>query len=142
MTENITIQIITTLGLVVVAWLGNRKLNRIGSDAKEAREQTANSHQNAEFPNLREELTAVHADVREVAEIVRGHDRHLERLDRHLEDLHTEDTHIEDTIDRKTAANARALAAAVDERNTLYSQLRQELNIHITQCEPPHTKHQ
>lgn len=136
MSEAIAVQLITTAGLIVVALLGNRKLNRIGSDAKEAREQTANSHQDAEFPNLREELTAVHNDVREVAEIVRGHDRHFERIDRNLDDLHRDDSQIEDSISRERLAATRALAAAVQDRDLHISELRSELTRHIRSCPP------
>lgn len=46
------VQLIATFGLVVVALIGNRKLNRIGADAKEARDQTANTHDT----NLRDDL--------------------------------------------------------------------------------------
>lgn len=67
MDTQITVQIIATVGLVVVAWIGNRKLNRIGADAKEARNQTANTHET----NLRDDLDDLHAGVREVTRQVR-----------------------------------------------------------------------
>lgn len=99
MTEAVWVQIITTLGLVVIAVIGNRKLNRIGGDAREAREQTANTHET----NLRDDVDAI-------AELVRGQSRHLERIDRHLEDLHTEDESIEQTLGTRAGRLARALA--------------------------------
>lgn len=59
MSDAIIVQLITTVGLVVVAVIGNRKLNRIGQDARTTAQQTANEHHDAPFPNLRDELTAV-----------------------------------------------------------------------------------
>ncbi|KRD36798.1 hypothetical protein ASE27_10100 [Oerskovia sp. Root918] len=44
-----------------------RKLDAVAVDAREAREQTANEHADAEYPNLRDELTAVHETLRDVA---------------------------------------------------------------------------
>lgn len=66
MTEAVIVQSITTLGIVLVAiigaWLPLRsKLNTIGQDAKEAREQVKNSH----TTNLREEGDERHAEITE-----------------------------------------------------------------------------
>ena len=67
MSDAVVIQLIATAGLILVAALGKVKLDRIGRDAREAREQTANEHADAEYPNLRDELTAVHETMRDVA---------------------------------------------------------------------------
>jgi len=148
MTEQIWVQLITTAGLIMVAWLGNRKLNRIGADAKLSAEQTVNSHQEAEFPNLRVELTAVHADVRamskkvtsmsssvqEISGVVQGHDRHFKRIERNLKDLHDADEHFDETLDRDRVAATRALTSAVATRNQKLEELRDEISQHIESC--------
>lgn len=63
MTEGIIVQLITTAGLIIVAWLGNRKLNRIRDDTQETRKQTENEHKDEPYPNMRDELTAVRTSV-------------------------------------------------------------------------------
>ena len=124
MTEPVTLQIITTVGLVVVAWLGNRKLNRIGGDAREARDQTANSH----GTNLRDDM-----------------DRHEEKLDAmrlEIRGLHDDDGELGDTVSRQGVRSARALARAIDDRNEQLDRLREEIPIivrrqitqHVADC--------
>ncbi|OCI31039.1 hypothetical protein [Oerskovia enterophila] len=63
MSDAVVVQLITTAGVILVAALGKVKLDRIGRDAREAREQTANEHADAEYPNLRDELTAMRGDL-------------------------------------------------------------------------------
>ncbi|MFD6093967.1 hypothetical protein ACFWGN_17775 [Oerskovia sp. NPDC060338] len=63
MSDAVVIQLITTLGACAAVILGKVKLDRIGRDAREAREQTANEHADAEYPNLRDELTAMRGDL-------------------------------------------------------------------------------
>ena len=111
MTESIVIQVITTLGLVLVARVGNRKFNKIGSDTKVTRHQIENSHQNAEYPNPFDEITAVHQNVRGISGIVEGQDRRFAHIDRNLEDFHRGDGLIESTIDRESLSATRALTA-------------------------------
>ena len=82
MTEPITLQIITVLGGVIVALIGNRKLNRIGGDAREARDQTANSH----GTNLRDDLDRIEGKVDRTAADVRA--------------LHDDDAELGDTMSR------------------------------------------
>jgi len=57
-------QVVVTVGAVAVAvvpaWL---KLRSVGRDARETREQTANSHQDAKYPNLRDQLDAMQATI-------------------------------------------------------------------------------
>lgn len=137
MTESITIEVITTVGLIVVAWLGNRKLNRIGKDAKVTRHQTENSHQGAEYPNLRDEITAVHADVRAITGTLKGHGRRFDHIESNLADLHTEDDLIGTTIDRKGLAAARALTALREEIPDL---IKVEISQHVQAC-PLRQKH-
>lgn len=72
MSEGIIVQLITTLGVVLVAVLGNNKLNRIGKDTKATLKQTENDHQNSEYPNLRDELTAFRKETSETLEQVQA----------------------------------------------------------------------
>lgn len=58
MTETVIVQIITTAGVVIVAFmqlLTNRRLKTVGEDAAEARNQTKNTHET----NLRHDLDEV-----------------------------------------------------------------------------------
>lgn len=58
MTEGVTIQLITTAGVVLVGFMQlftNRRLKVVGKDAAEAREQTKNTHET----NLRHDLDEV-----------------------------------------------------------------------------------
>lgn len=52
------------LGPHVVTYVQARRTRR---DTRIIRDQTENSHANAEFPNLREQLDAMHADIRTAA---------------------------------------------------------------------------
>ncbi|MFD6094585.1 hypothetical protein ACFWGN_20935 [Oerskovia sp. NPDC060338] len=63
MSEAVVIQLIVTAGALVAIILGKVKLDRIGRDARVSREQTANEHADAEYPNLRDELTAMRGEV-------------------------------------------------------------------------------
>lgn len=63
MTEGIIVQLITTVGLIVVAFIGNKKLNKIRDDTTETRKQTENEHKDEPYPNMRDELTAVRTSV-------------------------------------------------------------------------------
>lgn len=96
LTEAVIVQIITTLGIVlaalIAAWFPLRsKLNVIGKDAKEAREQVKNSHDT----NLREEGDERHeatmSALKELGRDVRGlrEDHYETRKDIGM--LHAED---------------------------------------------------
>lgn len=134
MSDAVIIQLITTGGLIVVAVLGNRKLNRIGADAREARDQTANEHADAEYPNLRDELTETRdvaaraaAEAKAAKGATHGLTRQVARLASWLEDLSTGSESTDDAIDRAKTAAARALARAVEERDEKLDELRQEI---------------
>lgn len=118
MTEPVTLQIITTVGLVVVAWLGNRKLNRIDGNAREAREQTANEHADAEFPNMRDEITALHTDVRGLRNDVLA--------------LHDEDASLDDTMSRQGIRTQRAIDRAMADSDQQIDRLREEIPVMIS----------
>lgn len=61
MSDVVTVAMISTVGAILVAILTrlNFKVNRVGRDAAEARDQTTNAHET----NLREELDKRHAET-------------------------------------------------------------------------------
>ncbi|MBZ2197284.1 hypothetical protein [Occultella gossypii] len=65
-------QIIQAIGLVVVAFVGGRKLNRIGKDARTSATQTENEHSDGDYPNLRDELTSVRTSVEKAVHEIGG----------------------------------------------------------------------
>jgi hypothetical protein len=67
MSDPVVIQLITTAGVIVVAILGKVKLDRISRDTRVTREQTENSHADTEYPNLRDEVTAMRETLGDVA---------------------------------------------------------------------------
>ncbi|MCL1871821.1 MAG: hypothetical protein FWF90_15605 [Promicromonosporaceae bacterium] len=64
MSDVIVVSLVSATSTVLVALIGAPWLRRIHRDVKVAREQTENSHQDAEFPNLREQLDVVLATTR------------------------------------------------------------------------------
>lgn len=116
MSEPIVLQAITTLGVVIVAWLGNRKLNGIRDDASVARAQTENDHAGADYPNLRDELTATRG-------LIHGLGRQLGGLEQWVKDLATGSERIDDTITRKALQATRDLAASVEDRDERIKEL-------------------
>jgi len=151
MSEPIVIALITQAAAVMIVLLQqNRKLNRIGGDAREAREQTANNHANAPYPNMRDELTATRDEltatrdeVTAVRGLLHGISRQVSRLETWLRDVSADGAAIEDTLDRKSLAATRALAAAVAERDERIAELlrkdvpeliRRQLSQHVADC--------
>lgn len=147
MTEAIWVAIITQMGLFATAGIGIwRKLGSVGQDAATAAQQTANDHSDAEYPNLRDEMTAIHETVRGVGETVRGHDRRFERLERQLIDVRHGADFTEETLDRDRMSSSRALARAIEERRADMTALerrfeqripdlmKQALTMHIRAC--------
>lgn len=125
MTEGIWVAIITqgvAFLLAVVGMWG--KLGRIDK-------QTTNSHQETDYPNLRDEITSVRETVEATAEITRGHDKKLERIDRNLADLHETDENTGETISRHRKATSRALAMAVMERDYTIAEQEHRLRQHL-----------
>lgn len=128
LTESVLGQIVQVVGLVAVAWIGNRKLKRIGADAREARDQTANEHDGAQYPNLRDELTV----TRQLTERIAGTVSVLATL-----------TGVsDDALDRRVTTNTATIRDAVAERNALLGELRgeipqmirDELDVHVADC--------
>lgn len=94
MTENVLVQVVTTLGVVVVAVvqaLSHRRLKAIGADAKEARDQTANTHSS----NLREDMDKIAADAKKAAVAA-------ERAAEHTKDVDESVRALRHSVDRKT----------------------------------------
>lgn len=116
MTEPVVLQAITTVGVIIVAWLGNRKLNGIRDDSAVARAQTENDHANADYPNLRDELTATRG-------LIHGLGRQLGGLEQWVKDLATGSDRIDDTITRKALTAARELAASIEDRDERIKEL-------------------
>lgn len=108
--------IVQTGGIIAAAFVGGKKLNRIGGDAKEAREQTANTH----TTNLRD-------DIDDVKGAVKGIERTVTRLSDWATDLTNADLAIERTLDRKTLANEREIARVRDENAAHAEKLRRDL---------------
>lgn len=87
MSEIITVQLIASVGALLVAVVGliggNRKLRSIGADAAEARNQTANTHDTNlrdDIDAMRREVAGVKSDVSEVHDELRGVRRDINGL--------------------------------------------------------------
>lgn len=126
MSDAVIIQIIQVVGLVVVAIVGGKKLRTIGADAKEARDQTANSHADADYPNLRADLDAKFeglskdiGNLRGEVGLVRGD---LRGVRKDVVGLHQEDAQLRDELaltvserDRRLASLSRSIPGVVAE---------------------------
>lgn len=124
MSEAIVIALITqAAGVVVVLLQQNRKLERIGSDAREARDQTANNH----GTNLREDLDRIESKVDRFGADVRA--------------LHDEDEELGHTVSRGQVRAQRALARAIDDRNEQLDRLREEIPVMIRRHVNQHIAH-
>lgn len=119
-----------TIFIAVLTMHNNSKIKRIDQNAKATAEQTVNNHQDAEYPNLREEQTAmrekvnalsrelgeVQGDVKAVRGMVHGVSAAVDRVEDWLKDVGKGTAFLEDTISRKELAAAQALAAAIEDR--------------------------
>ncbi|QIK82980.1 hypothetical protein [Sanguibacter sp. HDW7] len=131
MTEAVWVQIVVALGLVAVAVINKRdsratrrEVRAVRADTAAVREQTENSHASAEFPIMRDQQDeqlavsrATHDQVLALAEVQRGMDRRLGRLERQASDLRAADVATDDTLDRHEVDHARALARAIADRD-------------------------
>lgn len=128
MSDGIAIALITTLGAVLLEVVRQgRKLNRIGSDAREARDQTANTHST----NLRDDLDGVGGKVNTLSGQVHGLTRTLHRIEGWMKDLTDADTQLEDTMDRRKLAAQRDLGKLREEIPDI---IRTELGQHVRDC--------
>ena len=93
MTEPIIVQSITTLGLIVVAVLqviSHQRTKVLSEDVRVVRGQTENEHKDAEYPNLRDELTAIRL----------GLERADERTERYIRDVDADVRRDRETMQR------------------------------------------
>ncbi|GAA2237784.1 hypothetical protein GCM10010401_07490 [Rarobacter faecitabidus] len=139
MTDAVAVQTIVTVGGIVMLLIQQR---RQGKRISRIDDQTSNSHSETEFPNLRDEVTAIREDTRATRGIVHGLERRVGGVEAHLQDLGRHDDSIEDTIRRKEAAASRDLKAAVEERNAQIAELtrtipiivREAIGAHVGAC--------
>lgn len=128
MTEPIILALIAQAGLIGTALIAqSRKLNRIGSDAREARDQTANSH----GTNLRDDVDNVDGKVVALSGQMHGLARTLHRIEAWMKDLTEADSQLEDTMDRRKLAAQRDLGKLREEIPEI---IRAELGQHIADC--------
>ena len=92
MTEPIIIQAITTLGLIVVAVLQvitHQRTKALSDDVRVVRGQTENEHKDAQYPNLRDELTAIRLGLERAERYIKDVDadvrRDRETMHRHID---------------------------------------------------------
>lgn len=124
----VVVQLVTTGGLIVIALIGRKKLDAIAGDAKEARDQTANTHKS----NLRDDIDGLRDDVtglKDTLGVVHGD---LRGLQKDVTGLRSADGTIR-----------KQLALAVQDREHALEQLRAEIPGRIAReirarCQPPH----
>lgn len=130
MSDAIWVQVVTAAGLVIVAIINKRdsratrsEVRAVAADVKVTRDHTENSHGEAKYPNLRDELTSVRETVEGMAQVQRGQDRRLDRIERQTADLRRADEATDDTLDRHELDHARALARAIADRDRALTDL-------------------
>lgn len=130
---------ITSVGGAAATWLltkrGRRtehaelagKLEKVATDARTAADQTANAHADAEFPNLRDELTAARAsataaqsNAEQAAADARAARESAHRTERFVTDLAETIRAAEHSQDRRHKQNVDAI-----------DQVREDLEEHI-----------
>lgn len=130
MSDAIWVQVVTAAGLVIVAIINKRDsratrsaVRAVAEDVRVTRDHTENAHTDAEYPNLRDELTSVRETVEGMAQVQRGQDRRLDRIERQTADLRRADEATDDTLDRHELDHARALARAIADRDRALTDL-------------------
>lgn len=125
MDPQIIVALIAQTGAILGILISTRrKLSSIGDDAREARDQTANSH----GTNLRDDLDRIEAKVDRTAADVRA--------------LHDDDAELGDTVSRGQVRASRALNRAIDDRNEQLDRMREEIPVivrrqltqHVADC--------
>lgn len=137
MDPQIIVALIGMFGLVISTHISyGRKLGRIETNSQVTRAQTENDHGDADYPNLRDELTATRG-------LIHGLGRQLGGLEQWVKDLATGSERIDNTITRKALAAARDLAVSVEERDQRIAELlrkdipeivARQINRHVTDC--------
>lgn len=139
-------ELLTTVGVIIVALAQLRhgvKIKRIDMNSKVAAEQTANSHEHTEYPNLRDEQTAIREqvgkiedDVKAVRGLVHGIERSVRRITSWVRDLDTVAADTEATIDRKVRVVASDLERAIADRD--HALQERDAEVRRMQRELPH----
>lgn len=121
MSEGLAAVLVALVGQIgVIAGLfarQGRRLNRIEVDANTAAMQTANSHADADHPNLRDDLDAK----------FRGVQIELQEINGKLMDLHSDDEGLENTVSRQQIRWERAIARARSESGEQIDRIREEI---------------
>jgi hypothetical protein len=127
MTEAIIIALIANTAMVIATLI---KQGSIAKDAKEARDQTANTHST----NLRDDVDRVIAGVSALTVSVEDlrcaqeqQAAETRRITSKLEFQHRDDEFLGETIDRTRIEQERALAMAVQDRRDQFDMFRREI---------------
>lgn len=135
MTEGIIIGLITVVGGIIVAFINklnvtDKKVDTIVQDAREAREQTANTH----TTNLRDDLDraingidTLKSMVEDLATTQKLQGNEVRRITKRLDAVQEEDLFIEDTLERTNVRHARAIAAVSSDNQHEIQKLRREI---------------
>ena len=128
MTEPIIVQSITTLGLVLVAVLqviAHRRTKELSEDVRVVRGQTENEHKDAQYPNLRDELTAIRL----------GLERADARTERYIHDVDADQKATRDALDRHIDAADRIVEDAKRDMDARMAALVAEgMRAHTSDC--------
>lgn len=140
---------VTVLGGIAVAVIGNKKIGAISADVQAARadaavtrQQTENEHADAEFPNLRDELTAtregnarVGQAVDALSEVLSDVRHSLRRHDREIGGIRDDFRRMQDwlggeQVERRHLANALAAHMPhAERRDHLISEVQSALRL-------------
>lgn len=128
MDPQIIVALIAQTGAILAILISTRrKLSSVGDDAREARDQTANSH----GTNLRDDVDNVDGKVVALSGQMHGLARTLHRIEGWVRDLTDADAQLEDTIDRRKIAAQRELMKLRDDIPEI---IRTELGQHAAEC--------
>ena len=128
MPEPVLIQIITTGGLIVIAIvqvIASKRQKRIEDDVRVTRSHTENKHQNDEYPNLRDEVTAIRRTV----------ERGFEQTHRYVKDVDVDQKATRDALDRHILTAERIVEDAkrdVDEH--MAALVAEGMRAHTSDC--------
>ena len=113
----VVVAVVGASAVIIPALISQRRtLGRIETNSQVTRAQTENDHGDADYPNLRDELTATRG-------LIHNLDRKFGGLEQWVKDLATADQRIDDTITRKALLAARDLAVSKEERDERIAEL-------------------
>lgn len=155
MSEAVTIQLIVTGGLVLVALIGfagqirvnkatAHKLNSIKGDVFATRLQAENEHAESDYPNLRDEITSIRLTVEQLADRVAADAETMARADERgttfIQEVDTDVRSLRKSLDRHIVTANRQL----DEiRASIPIQVSDGIREHVNACplrQPPPPK--